>query len=139
MKKVRISYLIMSIAALCAELFGKGAVCVFAVSPEKTQTTLFSYFSLVPFGYANFGPFITAVLTSVIVVISVVLFTKKAQKITKCLTVLTAAAAAASLLPVIMLGAAYFNMVSAIISVILVVMAVMTIFIKKEVGKNEAE
>ena len=138
MKKVRISYLVMSISALCAEIFGKGAVCVFAVSPEKTQTTLFSYFSLVPFGYANFGPFITAVLTSVIVVLSVVLFTKKAQKITKCLTVLSIAAAAASLLPLIMLGGAYFNLVSYIITVILAAMAVMTVFVKKEVVKNEA-
>ena len=138
MKKVRISYLVMSISALCAELFGKGAVCVFAVSPEKTQTTLFSYFSLVPFGYANFGPFITAVLTTVIVVLSVVLFTKKAQKITKCLTVLSIAAAAAALLPLIMLGGAYFNLVSYIITVILTAMAVMTVFVKKEVVKNEA-
>lgn len=139
MKKARIGYILMGISALCAELFGKGAVCVFAVSPEKTQTTLFSYFSLVPFGYANFGPFITAVLTSVIVVLSVVLFTKKAQKITKCLTVLSVAAVAASFLPLIMLGIAYFNGVSVIISVILAAMAVMTVFVKKEVGKNEAE
>ena len=139
MKKVRMIYLVMSISALCAELFGKGAVCVFAVSPEKTQTTLFSYFSLVPFGYANFGPFITAVLTTVIVLLSVVLFTKKAQKITKCLTVLNIAAVIASLLPLIMLGAAYFNLVSYIITVILAAMAVMTVFVKKEVIKNEAQ
>ena len=139
MKKVRMIYLVMSISALCAELFGKGAVCVFAVSPEKTQTTLFSYFSLVPFGYANFGPFITAVLTTVIVLLSVVLFTKKAQKITKCLTVLNIAAVIASLLPLIMLGAAYFNLVSYIITVILAAMAVMTVFVKKEVVKNEAQ
>lgn len=138
MKKVRIIYLVMSISALCAELFGKGAICVFAVSPEKTQTTLFSYFSLVPFGYANFGPFITAVLTAVIVLLSVVLFTKKAHKITRCLKVLNIAAFTASLLPLIMLGAAYFNLVSYIITVILAAMAVMTVFVKKEVIKNEA-
>ena len=138
MKKVRIIYLVMSISALCAELFGKGAICVFAVSPEKTQTTLFSYFSLVPFGYANFGPFITAVLTAVIVLLSVVLFTKKAHKITKCLKVLNIAAFTASLLPLIMLGGAYFNLVSYIITVILAAMAVMTVFVKKEVIKNEA-
>lgn len=61
--KKRLLYLLFPVIALILEILPFGAVCNFAVSPERTQRKTFSYFSLVPYGYANFTPFITAVIT----------------------------------------------------------------------------
>ena len=49
--------------ALALEIFGKGAVLIFADGPESRIVKNFSYFSLAPFGYANFWPFLTGRLT----------------------------------------------------------------------------
>ena len=49
-----------------------GAVCTFAPSPTERVRETFSYFSLIPFGYANFAPLITAILTVVILLLSLI-------------------------------------------------------------------
>ena len=63
MKKYKITLLVSVIVSIVLEALPYGAVCNFA-TPEKTIRQTFSYFSLTPFGYANFGPFITACLTA---------------------------------------------------------------------------
>lgn len=64
--KKRVRYLIFPLITLLLELLPYGAVCVFAPSPTERIRETFSYFDLTPFGYANFFPFITAMLTCVI-------------------------------------------------------------------------
>ena len=49
-----------------------GAVCTFAISPTERVRETFSYFSLIPFGYANFAPLITAILTVVVLLLSLI-------------------------------------------------------------------
>ena len=64
--KKRCLYLILPIITLVLEILPYGAVCIFATSPTERVKETFSYFDMIPFGYANFAPFITAILTCVI-------------------------------------------------------------------------
>ena len=64
--KKRIQYLIVPIITLILELLPYGAVCNFAPSPTERYRETFSYFDLVPFGYANFAPLFTAIISCLI-------------------------------------------------------------------------
>ena len=44
-------------------------VCIFATSPTERIRETFSYFDLTPFGYANFTPFFTAIITCMVFVL----------------------------------------------------------------------
>ena len=59
----RLFYLILPLLTLILEILPFGAVCVFAAGPDQVYRETFSYFDLLPFGYANFAPLITALLT----------------------------------------------------------------------------
>ncbi len=61
MKKVCLA--VLPALTIVLELLPFGAVCIFATSPTERVKETFSYFSLTPFGYANFAPLITATLT----------------------------------------------------------------------------
>ena len=69
--------LILPLIALILEILPYGAVCNFML-PSADGTSvgrfreLYSYFDLTPFGYANFAPMITAVLTCVLVLLIVI-------------------------------------------------------------------
>ena len=63
MKKVCLA--VLPALTIVLELLPLGAVCIFATSPTERVKETFSYFSLIPFGYANFAPLITAILTVV--------------------------------------------------------------------------
>ena len=60
------------IAALVLEVLPIGAVLVFAPGPGKTIRETFSYFDLTPFGYANFSPLPTGILTVVSVLLGII-------------------------------------------------------------------
>ena len=75
MKRIRL--LIMPIIAIVLEILPYGAVLVFAPSPTESVRETFSYFSLTPFGYANFGPFLTALLTCVVLVLALISIKKE--------------------------------------------------------------
>ncbi|MBQ7330802.1 MAG: hypothetical protein IJW94_03305 [Oscillospiraceae bacterium] len=65
--KKRFLHLILPGAALVLEMLPYGAVCNFARPAEDGSIGYFrqtyAYFDLTPFGYANFAPLITAILT----------------------------------------------------------------------------
>ena len=67
--KKRFLYLLLPIITLILEILPYGAVCVFAPSPTERVKETFSYFDLTPFGYANFAPFLTAIITCLIFVL----------------------------------------------------------------------
>ena len=75
--KKRIRILILPLIALILEILPYGAVCNFML-PSADGTSvgrfreLYSYFDLTPFGYANFAPMTTAVLTCVLVLLIVI-------------------------------------------------------------------
>ena len=68
MKKVCLA--VLPALTIVLELLPLGAVCIFATSPTERVKETFSYFSLTPFGYANFAPLITATLTVAIFLLS---------------------------------------------------------------------
>ena len=107
---------------IALELLPLGAVCIFATSPTERVKETFSYFSLTPFGYANFAPLITAALTVAIFLLS--LFSLKKNSVLKVLFVLSIIAAVISLLP-LMYGLNYYTLVGAFITVTLVIESIL--------------
>jgi len=75
--KKRLLVLILPIITLILEILPYGAVCNFMRPPASTNPDapvghfreLYSYFDLTPFGYANFAPLITAVITCIILLL----------------------------------------------------------------------
>ena len=68
--KKKFLYLILPAVTLILEILPYGAVLNFARPATDGSIghfrELYSYFDLTPFGYANFAPFITAVMTCII-------------------------------------------------------------------------
>ena len=135
MKKLKTSLLVSVVVSIILEALPYGAVCNFA-TPEKTIRTLFSYFDLTPFGYANFGPFLTACLSCVILLLSVLMFVSDKPVINKAATIISAMSVVTSLMP-LMFGVSYFSVIGGIISALMIIQFVIIMIIKKR-ENNEA-
>lgn len=120
MKKIRL--LILPIITIILQILPCGAVLVFAPSPTERVRETFSYFNLTPFGYANFAPFITALLTCIILLLA--LISIKLEKMRKAVFWLSLAAAIISLLPLVF-GIDYYSVVGGIITLTLAIESVL--------------
>ena len=130
--KKRWMHLLLPVAALVLELLPYGAVCNFANPEGEPWRRTYSYFDLVPFGYANFAPFLTAVFTCVVIALLLVYLFVGARLwagiAKKCLTVTFAL----SLCP-LLLGIEYYSIVGLLITVCLCAEAVwLSVVIKRE-------
>ena len=113
--KKRLLLLILPIITLILEILPYGAVCNFAMGPGQSQRKLFSYFDLVPFGYANFAPFLTALatcVTSLLLLLWIIKGNKGLYAKTKTMSVV---AAILSLCP-LLLGVNYYSVVGGLIT-----------------------
>jgi len=117
--KKRLLSIVFPAIALFLEILPFGAVCNFAVSPEKIQRKTFSYFSLIPYGYANFTPFITAMITCAVVILLLVYCFKCNHRIAKVAEVLIGIGAVVSF-GQLLLGMNYVSFVSVLISIALI-------------------
>lgn len=135
MKKTKIIFLILCVCSLVLEALPYGAVCRFA-TPEETYTETFSYFSLVPYGYANFGPFITAVTTCILFIFAIVLFKSVGRKVIGAARIISIISVVASLLP-LMFGIYYFNVISLAISLLMIAQFIVIMIISKRKGSKE--
>ena len=106
-----------TLIALVLEILPYGAVCNFANPDGEPWRYTYSYFDLTPFGYANFAPFIVALLTCVLIVLIIVSLLSKKTVRTPILTV-SAIATVLSLAP-LLYGISFFSIVGAFISVAL--------------------
>lgn len=93
MKKKKLSTLPLPMIAFLLELLPYGVVLHFAHPLQDGtlyySTPTYSYFSLIPYGYANVGPFFTAILTCMVLLFLVIFcITGKTVfgKISLCLT-----------------------------------------------------
>ena len=120
MKKIRL--LILPIITIILQILPCGAVLVFAPSPTERVRETFSYFNLTPFGYANFAPFITALLTCIILLLA--LISIKLEKMRKAVFWLSLATAIISLLP-LGFGIDYYSVVGGIITITLAIESVL--------------
>lgn len=120
--------LFTTLVALILEILPYGAVCNFANPDGEPWRYTYSYFDLTPFGYANFAPFIVALLTCVLIVLIIVSLLSKKTMRTPILTV-SAIATVLSLAP-LLYGISFFSIVGAFISVALALTTVVA-FIEK--------
>ena len=117
--KKRLLLLIFPVIALILELLPVSAVLRFANPEGEPWVSKFSYFDLTPFGYANFGPFITAVLTCVLIVLLVAYAIKGNSKILAAVRIVVWLAIVASFAP-LFLGTQYYSLLGGFISLSLI-------------------
>ena len=89
------------IVILVLELLPYGAVLNFGNPEGEPLRETFSYFDLTPYGYANFGPFITAILTCVLLVISIINLLVDNDKIKTTIKIVSLIAFVISLAPLL--------------------------------------
>ena len=117
MKVKKTLFLLIPVITLVLEALPYGAVLIFADMEESLYQT-FSYFSLTPFGYANFGPFVTSVLTCLLLLLGVISALRYRKGLNTTIIVVSAVAFVASLAP-LFFGIDYFTIIGAVISVLL--------------------
>lgn len=136
MKKYKITLLVSVIMSIILEALPYGAVCNFA-TPEETIRQTFSYFDLTPYGYANFGPFLTACLTCILLLLAVLLIAKNSGKIKTVATAISGISVVTSFLP-LMFGLNYYSVVGGIISAMMIIQFIIIRIIKKR-DNNEVQ
>lgn len=72
----------MIISIVLMTLF-RGVAMTFAPSPNETVTSYYSYFNPMPFGYGNWFPIITAILSICVVVLLLIDLKKNCKKAIK--------------------------------------------------------
>ena len=132
MKQRKIILVLLTLATIILELFPCGAVLNFGRGLEEGGGLIketYSYFSLLPVGYANFGPFITALLSCLLFVIALLfLFANKGIKVIKVIAII---ACLTSLSP-LLFGFSYFSIVGVIISLLLCAEVIVTLQTDKQ-------
>ncbi len=119
MKKTKIGMLIAYIGTLILEILPFGVYMEFANPEGSPPTDTFSYFDLTPFGYANFAPFITALLTCALVIMTTVLFFKHSNVLLNAVRITNGVAIVTSVLPFLMFGVSCITVIGVLVSVLL--------------------
>lgn len=112
--------LLFQTAALILELLPTGAVLIFMGDPRtgKVFRNTYSYFDLTLYGYANFTPLLTGLLTIVILLLGIITLCRfqKAARARNAAFICTIIALVLSLLPPIFYGTDYLTATSCFIS-----------------------
>ncbi len=141
--KKRLLYLFLPIVTLILEVLPYGTVCNF-LRPAVTEGVpagrfreLYSYFDLTPFGYANFAPLITAVITCLITVLLVLYCITGNARIATAAKNLLYVCTAISLGPVI-LGFHFLSIVGILITLCLIGEALLLRSLPKGTNHNDS-
>ena len=110
--------IMMPIAALILELLPNGVVLRFANPEGEPWVNTYSHFDMTPFGYANFGPLIAAVLTCVLLLLSVIYFFKPRKGLNTAIMNVSGFASVAAFVP-LMFGTDYLTVVGIIVGLLL--------------------
>lgn len=113
----RYMLIVLPLAALVLELLPNGVVLRFANPEGDPWVYTYSHFDLTPFGNANFGPFITAILTCVLLVLAFIYLFKPCKGLNIAILNISGFATAASLMP-LMFGLEYFTTIGLCVSVL---------------------
>lgn len=126
-KLSRIAYEIVSLGALAAaivlELLPNGVVLWWAAPPgEPLHSTYHSYFDPTPYGVAHFSPLITAGLTAISAILSIIaiIIGSKHQKLQNALFICLTVTAVISICPVLY-GFKYITAIGVFITALLIV------------------
>ena len=71
-KKFYLCAVVFQSIAFVLELLPNGIAMAFAAGPDERVINTFSYFSLTPWGYADFTPLLTGILTVVVLILGIV-------------------------------------------------------------------
>lgn len=112
--------ILMTVFAIILELLPYGAVLIFAPSPVDTIKETYSYFSLVPVGYANAAPFVTAILTCILLALQIAEIITNNRFIRKIIWLVSLGAVITSLAPVLF-GFDYYTLTGSVITVVLII------------------
>ena len=117
MKIKKTLLVVLPLVALTLELLPYGVVLNFANPDGEPWRRTYSYFSMMPFGYANIGPLITAILTCVLLVLVVIYLFKPRKGLNSAILNVAGFATAASLMP-LMFGFDYITVIGVIITLL---------------------
>lgn len=101
MKKKPFFAFLAALVALVLECLPWGAVLRFAQPEGDPVRKTYSYFSLTPYGYANFFPLLTAILTTLLAVYLLISFFSQKEKTANTCFYLAFVGAILSLLPLL--------------------------------------
>lgn len=124
--KKRIPAIVLPIIAVMLELLPWGVVLYFADAEGGLRRSTYSHFSLIPYGYANFAPFFTAMLSCVILLLALIYILKSGAGIKKAITVLSLVSCVLSFAPVLY-GVRYLTPVGICVSSVLILNTVLSI------------
>ena len=137
--KKRLLLLMAPIIALILECLPYGVVLNFAAGENGAETirVTYSYFALTPFGYATFGPLPAAVLTCVVILLTLIYVFKPSTALESTAGVLSIVAAILSASPIafVFLGSALsdnFTVIGAIVTLLLILEGVLFLLSKKK-------
>lgn len=129
--KKRLLYLILPVVTLVLEILPYGAVCNFANPEGAPWRKTFSYFDLLPFGYANVAPLFTAVLTCVILALLLVYWVTAGPRLMTAIRVLLCVGIVLSLCP-LLYGIRFFSVVGLLITVSLLAELLLTLTTRRK-------
>ena len=134
MKKIRFLLPVCPLAAVMLELLPYGVVLRFGQPDGEPIRQTFSYFSLMPYGYATFSPLITAVMSSVLLILALAAVIRPRAKRLRANGNLAATAAVLSIAPWVMRGFPYFTAIGGLVTLLLALHTVLIIVLlrKKE-------
>lgn len=115
-KKILLS--VFSLTTLILELLPNGVVLRFANPDGEPWVRTYSYFSLLPFGYANFGPLITAILTCVLLILVAIGWFKFSRGLNIALMNVSGFATVTAFLP-LMYGIEYMTPLGVVIGLLM--------------------
>lgn len=134
--KKRFAYLILPLITLVLEILPYGAVLNFANPEGKPWRKTYSYFDLLPFGYANFAPFITAIMTCTGILLILFFCWKGHSRLIAAARNLFCVCAVISLAP-LLFGIHYFSVVGVLITFSLGAESLILHFAVGKIGSKE--
>ena len=134
--KKKVLCLILPVLTLILEIIPYGAVCNFARPANDGSIghfrQLYSYFDMVPFGYANFSPLITAILTCFVLLLALIYCITGKTGMLKMLRNSLIISVLVSLCP-LLYGIRFFSLVGALITISLLgELLLLHSFVKKQ-------
>lgn len=117
MRTKNIFHFVILLIVLLSEALPNGVVLNFANPEGEPWRRTFSYFSLTPFGYADFAPFITAILTVMLLILSIIFLVKK-KSINSVFKIISGTTAVISVFPMLY-GVEYITITGIVITVLL--------------------
>ena len=125
--KNKLLLLVLPVVIILLEALPYGAVCNFA-APEKSESIrkTYSYFDLTPYGYANFGPFLTAICTVVLLALGILFLIREGRGILTAIRFVSLLGTLFSLMP-LTLGLHYYSALAVVISLCCASLSVLAI------------